>query len=128
MAIPTSIDYIWFCANVITTFSDGGTLINQIESALLVPPLLNYFIFCWAYINNVNAEYNHSLVWIIEFNYGFKSSPRAISNLYLTCIIDYHMESTTALMFVVLGASMGLFGMILLVMIKTFQEVKSKMT
>ena len=37
------------------------------------------------------------------------------------------MESTTTLMFVVLGASMGLFGMVLLVMIKTFQEVKSKM-
>jgi hypothetical protein len=37
------------------------------------------------------------------------------------------MESTTALMFVVLGASMGLFGMVLLGMIKTFQEVKSKM-
>jgi len=37
------------------------------------------------------------------------------------------MESTTGLMFVVLVASMGLFGMILLVMIKTFQEVKSKM-
>jgi H+/Cl- antiporter ClcA len=66
-------------------------------------------------------------VGIIEFNYGFKSTPPAISNLYLTYIIDYHMESTTALMFVVLGASMGLFGMVLLVMIKTFQEVKSKM-
>jgi len=39
---------------------------------------------------------------------------------------DYDMESTTALMFVVLGASMGLFGMVLLVMIKTFQEIKSK--
>jgi ABC-type microcin C transport system permease subunit YejE len=37
------------------------------------------------------------------------------------------MESSTALMFVVVGASMGLFGMILLIMIKTFQEVKSKM-
>jgi hypothetical protein len=37
------------------------------------------------------------------------------------------MESSTALMFVVVGASMGLFGMVLLIMIKTFQEVKSKM-
>jgi ABC-type microcin C transport system permease subunit YejE len=37
------------------------------------------------------------------------------------------MESSTALMFVVVGASMGLFGMVILVMIKTFQEVKSKM-
>jgi len=36
------------------------------------------------------------------------------------------MESTTALMFVVLGASMGLFGMVLLVMIKTFRDIKSK--
>jgi hypothetical protein len=36
------------------------------------------------------------------------------------------MESTTALMFVVVGASMGLFGMVLFVVIKTFQEIKSK--
>jgi hypothetical protein len=37
------------------------------------------------------------------------------------------MESSTALMFVVVGASMGLFGMVLLIIIKTLQEVKSKM-
>jgi hypothetical protein len=37
------------------------------------------------------------------------------------------MESTMPFMSLVVGASMGLFGMVLLVMIKTFQEVKSKM-
>jgi len=35
------------------------------------------------------------------------------------------MESTTALMFVVVGASIGLFGMSLLNVIQTFQHIKS---
>ena len=34
------------------------------------------------------------------------------------------MESTTALMFVVVGASIGLFGMALLNVIQTFQHIK----
>jgi H+/Cl- antiporter ClcA len=39
----------------------------------------------------------------------------------------YGMESTTALMFVVVGASIGLFGMVLFTLIETFQDIKAKM-
>jgi H+/Cl- antiporter ClcA len=80
-------------------------------------------------IKNKFAEANrifsntHLVIGLLASKYLI--SP-AISNLYLTCITDYDMESNTALMFVVVGASMGLFGMVLLVMIKTFQEIKSK--
>ncbi|MDW0324044.1 MAG: hypothetical protein QN632_11360 [Nitrososphaeraceae archaeon] len=49
-----------------------------------------------------------------------------MSNLYLTCITDYGMEPTTVLMFIIVGASIGLFGMALSRMFKTFQEVKSE--
>ena len=52
--------------------------------------------------------------------------PPAVSNLYLTCITDYGMEPTTVLMFIIVGASIGLFGMALSRMFKTFQEVKSE--
>jgi H+/Cl- antiporter ClcA len=36
------------------------------------------------------------------------------------------MEPTTVLMFIVVGASIGLFGMAISHMFKTFQEVKSE--
>ena len=87
------------------------------------PTGLNCFIIYCACKNNVNEHINVRW-WVFRFQI---LCPPAVSNLYLTCITDYDMESSTALMFVVVGASMGLFGMVLLVMIKTFQEVKSKM-
>jgi len=36
------------------------------------------------------------------------------------------MEPTTVLMFIIIGASIGLFGMAISRMFKTFQEVKSE--
>ena len=49
--------------------------------------------------------------------------PPAVSNPYLNCFAKYDMESTTALMFVVIGASIALFGMALLNVIQTFQHI-----